>query len=174
MNLKTGDIVLVHTPFNWKRPLTILSHLIRLFTKSFWNHAASIVEIWGINYIVESDINGVTILPYKDWVKNQTITVFRVPFVNKKEFSVRSMSKVGFVKYDFKGLLFYGPISLITNKWYGKSDERKAAKRFFCSEKVAWDHEFPNWYSMRPNQLFNYCSKKFRKIHSRIHASELI
>ena len=143
-------ILLVHTPFEPKRPLTLIALGIRKVCKTHWNHCALLIELLGIKMIIESDIQGVRILPYKNWVKNQRVLIYDVPKVNR-DYS-RALSKCGKVGYSFIDLFWFMPIYLITGQFYGRKVDGFSNKPT-CYELVAWIINFENWYKMTPNQF---------------------
>jgi len=145
-------ILLVHTPFNWKRPLTLISYLIRKVTGSYWNHCAVLIEIEGVLFIVESDIKGVTMLPYKNWVKEQEIAVYYVSdALNKRG---KLLEKVGNVGYSFKDLFWFMPIYLLTGQFYGQKVDGYSNKPT-CYEFAAWWLGIQDWYKMTPDKFIN-------------------
>lgn len=158
-------ILLVHTPFNWKRPLTIISYLIRRVTGSYWNHCAVLIELNGYHFIVESDIKGVVITPYKNWVKEQEVRIYKVP--DTDILKSRVLSKCGKVGYSFKDLFWFMPLYLITGQFYGQKVDGFSNKPT-CYEFVAWLIGLRNWYKMTPNEFelnVNYLYKcEFDKI----------
>lgn len=162
--------IIVHTPFNWKRPLTIVSWLIRKFTKTYYNHAAFIVTIDHNEFVLEADMKGVILIPLKDWVKEQVVTVYKMP----KYYRAKAMSKVGNTKYDFASLLFYGLINTLTGKYYGYTDDRKAAERFYCYEYLAWVLGIPKWYSMLPNPFKKWADENLKLEFEKISAKDLL
>jgi hypothetical protein len=145
-------ILLVHTPFDWKRPITILSHLIRKVARTFYNHASFLVEIKGVLYILESDINGVVKVKYVDWVKEQIISVYEIPDELQFKSGNRAKAMIGHFSYSFFDLLWFMPIYIFTNKWYGRTIE-EASNKPTCYEYIARVMEFKNWYRMTPNEL---------------------
>lgn len=141
-------ILLVHTPFDWKRPLTLLAWAIRKATGSYWNHAAILVELHGDKFILESDIKGVRLVPYSAWVKKQIVEVWHVWHPDYK----KALSRVGYTGYGFMDLLWFMPIYLITKRFYGrKADE--SDNRPTCYEYVAWVLGFHNWFKMTPDKF---------------------
>jgi hypothetical protein len=70
------QIVLVHSPLNWKNPLSLIGFLIRKVTKTYWNHASFLITLYGEKFILESDINGVVLIPFKEWAKEKTIMIY--------------------------------------------------------------------------------------------------
>lgn len=162
--------IIVHTPLNWKRPLTLISWAIRKFAKTYYNHAAFIVTIDHIDFVVEADMKGVVMIPLKDWVKEQIVTVYKVP----KFYRAKALTKVGNTKYDFGSLFFYQLINTVTGKYYGYTDERKAAKRFYCYEYLAWVLELPKWYTMLPNPFKEWADSNLKLEFEKISAKELL
>lgn len=166
-------IILVHTPFNWKRPLTILAHLIRKVAGTFYNHCAIIIELNGTNYVLESDINGVVMTPLRYWVKEQTVTVYQELSSSMK--TARAMSRLGVSKYDFLSLFWFQPIYNLTGKYYGFTKERKAEKRFYCYEYVAWVLVFKDWFKITPNQFVEEIrNRNLKLVNYRIKAKDLL
>ncbi len=145
------QIVLVHSPLNFKRPLSIVGYLIRKITKTYWNHASFLVTIHGQKFILESDINGVVALPFKDWAMEKTIAIYNFDY-GQVELN-KAWGKVGVTKYDFGSLLWFGLIRSLTGKYYGFTVERKAAKKFYCYEYLAWVMNMEGWYNILPNEF---------------------
>jgi hypothetical protein len=146
------QIVLVHSPLNWKRPLSLVGFLIRKITKTYWNHASFLTYApGGQKFILESDINGVVAIPFKDWAKEQTIAIYDFDY-GQAEIN-KAWGKVGVTKYDFASLLWFGLVRSLTGKYYGFTVERKAAKKFYCYEYLAWVMGMPNYYNILPNEF---------------------
>jgi hypothetical protein len=155
--LKTGDILHTHTPFTIKRPLTIIAAAIRWATKSYWNHTAVVVRIWGKVFIMESEIHGVQRpIPLEEWVGNKTVSITRSYEESEREYALKAISKIGKAKYDFASLFWFHPIEILFGRYYGYTSERKAAKRFYCSEYAAWLRNYPDWFKMKPIDLYEY------------------
>lgn len=145
-------ILLIHTPFNYKRPLTAVAHLIRKIAKTYYNHAAFLIEYNGLQYVVESDIHGVVRTPLKDWVRQQSVKVYEVPESIEFNTHNKAMSMVGKVGYSFFDLLWFMPIFILTNKYYGLTQDESKNKPT-CYEFIARCLEFNNWWRMTPNEL---------------------
>lgn len=166
-------ILLVHTPFNWRRPLTIISHLIRKVTGNFWNHAAIMVKIENSWFILESDIKGVVLLPYKDWVREQTLQIW-IPTENPAALG-RMLSKCGNTKYDFLSLFWFQLVYQLTGKFYGFTSERKAAKTFYCYEYIGWVYHMKDWFKIDPDSFIRELPKiGARCLYREIKAKELL
>ncbi len=152
-------ILLVHTPFNWKRPLTLIAYLIRKVTGTYWNHCAVLIELNNYFFVVESDIKGVTITPYKNWVKEQTIKIYRVPDTDVLKSKV--LSKCGKVGYSFKDLFWFMPIYLFTGQFYGQKVDGFSNKPT-CYEYVAWVLGLTSWYKMTPNTFEKFANNLYQ------------
>ena len=145
-------ILLVHTPFNIKRPLTIVSWLIRKVTGSRWNHCAIMVTINGVKFIVESDIKGVVMIPFKNWVKEQEVAVYGV--LESSYRNAKMYEKVGVSGYSFADLFWFMPIYLLTGQFYGRKVDGYSNKPT-CYEFAAWVLDFKDWYKMTPEKFKN-------------------
>jgi hypothetical protein len=157
------QIVLVHSPLNWKRPLSLVGYLIRKITKTYWNHASFLITLYGQKFILESDIKGVVLIPFKEWVGEKTIMIYEAQL--SREDIVKAMSKIGVTKYDFASLLWFGLVRSVTGRYYGFTVERRAAKTFYCYEYLGWVMNMPNWYKVLPNEFVTYLEEnKYRKV----------
>jgi uncharacterized protein YycO len=149
-HLKTGDVI----SCSGRR---LISRLIKFFTKSEWSHTALYIEIWGQPYIIDSQKDGTNIRPFEKWIEkyNYNFVVHRSPIeFDERIFSIKAISKVGSTPYDFYSLVLRQPWKLLTGKWRYRGTKEK--QRMFCSEFVAWVHEFDNFYSMNPKELHDY------------------
>ncbi len=149
-------ILLVHTPYEVKRPLTLVALGIRKVCKTHWNHCALLIELLGIKLIIESDIQGVRVLPLKNWVKKQQVLVYDVP-KTKRDYS-KAFDKCGKVGYSFKDLFWFMPIYLITGQFYGRKVDGFSNKPT-CYELIAWLFDFPDWYKITPNRFADELEK---------------
>jgi hypothetical protein len=159
----TGQVISVHTPFEWNKPLRYLSVLIRFFTKSFWNHSAIIYVASGIPFVAESDINGVVMYPLKNMSPNKTIRIYSL---NLPVDSGRIVSRVGISKYDFRALFIHHLVNIYFGIWIGPKSPGAAYERFTCSEFVAWCLNFPSAYRTRPDELDKHCRMHGKVIYS--------
>lgn len=159
-------ILLVHTPFDWKRPITTLPHLIRKVAGVFNNHGSFLID----GYIYESDINGVVKVPLKEWAKNQTITVYEFDDIYAVSTAINLVNKH---KYDFMSLFIYQPIYLATG-WYLGRRKRIGAKRFYCFEYLAYCLNYEMFYKVTPKEFNEYCDRNFKKTHANINIHDYI
>ena len=148
--LATGDIL--HC--TGKR---LISKLIRKFTKSRFSHTAIFIELWGQPYVIDAQKDGVNVRPWSEWRKeyDYKFIASRPPACNEKEFAIKAMSKVGFTAYDLEGLLIRQPWELLTGKWRNRGNKEDDV--MYCSEYAAWCHNFPEFYRMSPEDVWNYC-----------------
>jgi len=150
-------ILSVHAPFNWRNPLSYISAGIRAVTRFKWHHSAFLyINDKGERVILESDIDGVVSVDYKDWAKNKEIAVHLLPAnVDKQTVYNRAISRLGNTKYDFRGLLFHHLVNETLGIWIGPKKPGKAYERFTCSEYVAWCTEMTDAYKVTPEQIYN-------------------
>lgn len=150
--MKTGDQLLVHNPFDWKRPLTYLSWKIRKVCGVFFNHACIILKIGNKFYVVEATFPRVKITEYEEWMRKYKRIIKLDPIESKfseEELQLRIISQIG-KRYDWWSLLVILKY-LATGKWRGHRGE-KAAKRLYCFELVAHVHNLPEFWKVIPTQ----------------------
>jgi len=147
----------MYTPFSMRKPFSWLSFAIRKVSKSTWSHSAVVIDIWGRTFICEALATGIVVRPIEEWGEEAIVCVSRPKTpVDKKEFSSRAMSRVGYTGYDYSSLLWYQLLYQITGRWYGHTDaSRKTTERFYCSEFASWLYEpfFPHWYKTTPQMM---------------------
>lgn len=152
--LQTGDIYVMHSPLVWYKPKSWLSALIRMFTKSYWNHAGIFVSDWGVIFANEAEATGIITSPAKDRFKGLTILIRRPKApIDEKMFAVKVNYKVGVTGYDFSGILFYQIIYQLTGHWLGTNSKEKAEKRMYCSEYVGWAYNTDKWWEVVPRDI---------------------
>lgn len=152
-NLKVGDILIC-------RGTRIISKMIMKATRSQWSHSALYVEIWGQPSIIEAQKNGVNAKPFKVWVDkwDYEYTIFRHRSeFNEKELSLRAFEKSGETGYDFISFIIRHPWRLLGGKFKYRGED-KESKRMICSEYTSWVWNLPNWYSMTPQDQYEYLS----------------
>jgi hypothetical protein len=159
-NIKTGQIISVHTPFVAYKPHRYLSSAIRLFTNSFWSHTGIFIWVYGTLCVAEADPK-VKITPFREWCKDKIIKVSqcRLPIpISENRIANIILSKQGFTNYDFSSLLFFQPIYQLTGIWLGRTYKKKADTKLYCSEYVAWCYNqyngmFIDYYKISPSDL---------------------
>ncbi len=143
---------------------TLLSRLIRKFTKSDWSHVALVLNYNGTVLIADSQINGTNIKELSVWQKKYKyetrIARYSYKILPSKQHDIedRVHSVIGVTGYDFASLLIKQPIFLITKKWFGKR-RNPAKKRLYCSEFIAYAFNIGKWWKMTPEDLWSYMKK---------------
>ena len=161
-HLAPGDVL--HCTGN-----SFLSKAIQLFCRSRINHTAFVIEIAGIFYVIDSDAKGVNPKLLGKWFEknNYKFYVSRPDsnIYNIQALTDRALSKAGVTNYDFISLSIHQVKYQLTGKWTGKTDIG-AEKRMYCSEFVAWVFELKNWYSLSPQDVFDFMltSPNFRNV----------
>ncbi len=158
LKLDTGYIISVHTPLVLLKPKTWLSAIIRWFTKSYWQHTACIIVLYGEIFVIEADPK---IIPIKwvDFCKEKIVKISAPNFkINKKELAKILLSRSG-NSYDYAGTLVHQAIYQLSGIWLGHT-ESFADRKLYCSEYIAWAYNkimqiFPNYYKTTPKDLAN-------------------
>lgn len=113
-----------------KRPGNLISWLIRKFIKKEYSHTAFLVDLFGINLIFESSLEGVNVVTLEDFlIKNKIVKEYDITKIVNKDLLMRYLfSNIdgGFSFISFVGILF-------KNKTIGMDGE----KEMICSEFVA-------------------------------------
>jgi len=135
-------VILVHNPICWYRIDTWLYFLIRVFTKTQFNHGVLHVDIEGIPCIADANFNGVIIRGNSEqWYtkEKRIIGICNMPSiegVSDKEL-VQRLVKLSHQKYDFKVYLTY------LKSWFlglfskNKIYHHKTNNRYYCFELIA-------------------------------------
>lgn len=157
--LRIGDILFC-------RRKTLLSKLIRVFTKSRYSHTAIVVKKYGVTLIVESQMKGVEVKTYAHWMDKYEYEydVARpIAIGNRRILTKRIFEKVGVEKYDFKLLMWDFPRYVLTGRWRGDNEEEANENgRVTCSAFIAWIYEMKNWWKLSPQAVFEECQKSPR------------
>jgi hypothetical protein len=114
---------------------SLLSRVIRYFTKSDVSHSFMAFELFGKLWILEAGISGVVILPWERLPKDSRIVdYFEIDGIMPKDL-VSAMDNLG-SSYDFTGL--FGFIFPIVGRWLKKKwhNPWNNSKSLFCSEFV--------------------------------------
>jgi hypothetical protein len=153
--IKAGD-VLHCSSSGW------LGRKIQKFTKSEINHTAFAIDIWGELFIIDSQKDGTNPRKFDDWQKkyNYSYIIHRNinPEFDVKYYSKRAMSKSGKTPYDFFALFIHQPVFIWTGIWLGRN-RKKAEKRMYCSEFVAWVLKIRKWWTYNPKDVYEELSK---------------
>ena len=167
-NIKNNDVFIVRSKIRLGIQSLFLAPLIRLFTKSKYNHAGLISLVFMEKPIViEADEKGFRPSCYlEDWLKKQdNFIIYRNIYGNQKNVEIRwerecfdRLCEILYKPYDFANTLFYQVIHLLSKKtkWVGE----KNAKRVNCSEAVAYVHGLKNYYKFLPSDFEKHQSFK--------------
>jgi len=139
-SLKTGDVVIQHTQSFFFKPLTWSSYIIRLMTKSKWNHSGEVFILGEDIYILESIWGGITLTPWSEFIKQDAfIKIIRLKGFenkfNKKDYLIKGLRQLD-KRYDYWGILKIF-IYICTGKRDNISKRRSMTRRW-CSEFNAW------------------------------------
>jgi hypothetical protein len=164
MELKTGDVLLVHHhfAFHWKR---IAQSIIRMLTVSSFDHASIVLIEDGKTFVVEAQFDlGITKVPFEQWLLDGKKTVV----VSRRDIPVPAHIMSSLVNmyvdrkpYDYLALwqqLWYQMSRRLRLNipWFGRTENGKASDRFYCSEFVAFVHDLEDWWMMTPDDLFDH------------------
>ena len=157
LKLKTGDIL--HCTGKG-----ILARAIMKFTKSPFSHTAVFVSVWGQDYVIDAQSDGVNLRPFEAWKEkfNYQYRVTRVANVDEKPFALNALSKAGVTAYDFISLVIKQPISLITGNW--REERKDPTKKMYCSEYAAWCHGIKHFNRMNPKQDWDFAIENNHEI----------
>ena len=157
-DIRTGDILLVSGEW-W------LARMIQWVTGSEWSHAGIFVWVEGELFVSEAERRGLQLTlwdggKYRGGEATDRDYVVMRPMdyiLDPKKVAKFIMPHMGARGYDYASLAFHQVIFNVTGKWLGKKEVR-AARRFYCSEWVAYVyHHFtgfwPDWWQVSPEKL---------------------
>jgi len=142
-------ILSLHSPFDWRQPKRYLCWAIRKVTGSYWNHSALVVHKDRTDYVVESDINGVVMVPFENYTQNGIIKLSDTTFMIEWE---RISTKIGVAKYDFRNLIVHQTLKELFGIFITPKEGKKGEK-FTCSEFVAYVLDLPKPWTYTPKQI---------------------
>lgn len=143
------QILSLHSPFDWRKPKRYLCYLIRFITRSYWNHSAIFLVRNGEQYVIESDIGGVTMIPFKNYQRNGIIKLSDTTFTVDWE---RIEKHIGVAKYDYRNLLLHQTLKELFGIFITPKQGRKGEK-FTCSEFVAYVLDLLYPWTYTPKQI---------------------
>ena len=147
--MKEVRILSLHSPFDWKKPKRYICFLIRFITNSYWNHSALFVNIGGVDYVVESDIGGVSMIPWTNYKKYGIIKLSE----NTYQVDWERISKhIGVTKYDYRNLIVHQLLKELFGIYIAPKQGKKGEK-FVCSEFVAYSIKLPIPWTWTPKQI---------------------
>ena len=159
MEIRNGDIALLHNYFNWKKPMTYLSWAIRFFTRSPWNHAGILVVIDSEVFVIEALAKGITKRNFKEWniPSDKYYEILRpkerLSKLDEHRVAFEALSLVG-IPYDYFNIILHQPILIIFGIWIGR--KKQGNKKLVCSELVAYLYRdrIKKWWKTTPKGIF--------------------
>jgi len=141
--------------FTTGKTWSLVSWLIKKFTKSESSHVAIGLEIYGVPVLIHSTMGGVQISPRDKWMTNNYV-VEEYEFVPNMSDGIKHACEHLGERYDYVGLLGYA-IILIMWRWFRKKMKNPLASpiALVCSEFVCHvDHEklIEEWMDLDPER----------------------
>jgi hypothetical protein len=172
MDFKTGDILFTSRKPKLSKPKTYVAFFINLLqTKKLRNldqtptHTGTIIFIYGMAYVIDSDTDGVDVELFEKWAKGRSfINVFRPNVLNDLEsvslYTERALSKAG-NKYGWKSANdlrkhLQGNLN-VDRKIRTTTDFDLQA----CSIYNAWIYNLKDWQIQTPQSLWVNRFKNF-------------
>jgi len=143
-------ILSLHSPFQWNKPKRWLCWAIRKVTNSYWNHSAIVITIDSIEYVVESDVYGVQMIPYENYKQNGIIKLSEKTYTVDYE---RIKNKIGVAKYDFRNLFYHQVLKEVFGIFITPKNKGEKGERFTCAEFVAYVLDLPEPWKWTPKQI---------------------
>lgn len=116
------------------QPKSTLSRIVRWFTKSKTSHALIVFQMFGRDWILESGIKGVVILPIER-LDGVMVELIPVPQLSEEDLSKAMVNNLG-DDYDFTGL--FGMAINVLGRWFKAKWKNpwNNPRSMFCSEFV--------------------------------------
>lgn len=151
--MRVKCIIFVHNPVQWRFPVssTVIWPLIRLVTRSYWNHVQLLVEVNGRDMIVEAKGSGVVMTSVDNWVMSSERKIKMIAVDIDGTWLYETLG----IKYDYTSLLFWKVIKIFTGRWHGPVFE-KAKKAIFCSELAAMAVGCEEPWGISPQDLYQH------------------
>lgn len=154
-DLDDGDGLMFKNRFKLFKPMTWLASLIRLFTRSPYNHAAVVTRHNNRLFITEADYNGVhpELLETRLLSSNADEIIVLRPKqkVSNVLISLRAEQIWG-KKYGESILIKYALDILLGRKLRSKTS--RSGKRFVCTHAFAFVHNRPYWWRYSPKDMY--------------------
>lgn len=124
---------MIHIGFS-TQPKSWLSRIVRWFTKSKASHALIVFEMFDREWILESGIKGVVILPIER-LDGQMVALVPIPELSPADLSKVMVDDLG-DDYDFTGL--FGMTINVLGRWFKAKWKNpwNNPRSMFCSEFV--------------------------------------
>lgn len=128
-------IILVHNPFEWQKPRTWLALIIRLVTKSNWNHCAVAVMIDGVECVSDFQEH-YKLRPMSEWILEDTSRKVRFKEIDSEKDQRFIVDQILFASGRFKGYDWLKLVNHLTKRKFGFTIFKENENRFVCSEWV--------------------------------------
>lgn len=154
--MRAGDVILFKTKFHLLKPMSWLSSLIRLFTKSKYNHVGLFIESWGEMFLIEAIGKGVIVRPctYMNRPGNDILILEPNFDYDSKELSKKVTKQLG-KSYNYKLLILEQAWYRLTGDWWGRTNvNHNQEKSFVCSSLIAWAFCFPEWWKWSAKEFY--------------------
>lgn len=128
-------IILIHNPFELRKPRTWLALIIRLVTRSCWNHCAVVVELDGVESVSDFQEH-YKLRPFSEWVsedKNRQVRFKKLDSVKDNRWL---NDQIQFASGRFKGYDWLKLVNHLTKRKLGFVIFKENENRFVCSEWV--------------------------------------
>lgn len=125
-------IILVHNPFQWKKPRTWLALIIRLVTKSNWNHCAVLLKIDGCPCVSDFQ-ERYKLRPFVEWLNED---LERNWIIVEDGIDKDLLTEVTYASGRYKGYDWLKLVNHLTKRKLGFTIFKENEKRFVCSEWV--------------------------------------
>ena len=138
---QVGDIYLVRSSSLLARAIQFWMKVYvnrnRKVTDFIPNHAATVIDIWGVKMVAEANAKGIEAkYTAEEYIKKNKIAVMRINEEVAEDWS-KYASQYFIIphRYDIFNFV-YQMIMILTGKWVGPKGH-KAERRIYCSEYVA-------------------------------------
>jgi hypothetical protein len=151
--MSTIKAVLVHNYLQpIKDPVSILSYLIRVFGKTYWNHCELIIEEEGELYLIGAQFPRVRKIDFDSWstMVRRDYKILDIPSSRSQAEMIEEAKKAIGQRYDRDSLLIFIPFYLAFKVWIGRRKRR--TKSPYCFELLAQVAGWPDSFNITPNK----------------------
>jgi|GEM_PF-4449244 len=155
--MRTGNIILVSNPWNWRYPFSSLLYAIMRLVVGKWHHCALVWESPAGRMIVEARGIGVYPSNYEIWKQR---------WPNRHIWIIPLRCDPGLIglhigkRYDRRSFLFYCIWKIVFRKWIGRTGPG-AADHLYCFEFAALVHQLPGWNSILPSEFVHQAQSRY-------------
>jgi hypothetical protein len=128
-------VILIHNPFEILKPKTWLALIVRLFTKSYWNHCAVAVILDGVECVSDFQ-ERYKLRPMAEWLAEDRNRSVRFKFVDTGQNDSWLIDQILFASGRYKGYDWLKLVNHLTKRKLGFTIFKENEKRFVCSEWI--------------------------------------